>query len=130
MTVRPWSVLSISNRPFPASAPAVYSRPSRAVKRAVCFFQGGKSMPRQPRAFIGVNADLVPAGKQSVSMIRLPLAYMDAIVAAGGLPVVVPPCCRDVEADAYLDRLDGFLLIGGGGDLDPRRHGLPSHAAV
>jgi putative glutamine amidotransferase len=86
-------------------------------------------MPRQPRAFIGINADLVPAGKQSDPMIRLPLAYMDAIVAAGGLPVVVPPCCRDVEADAYLDRLDGFVLIGGA-DLDPRRHGLPTHPAV
>jgi putative glutamine amidotransferase len=86
-------------------------------------------MRRQPRAFIGVNADLAPEGKQSPPMIRLPLACMDVIVAAGGLPVVVPPCCRDVEADAYLDRLDGFLLIGGA-DLDPRRHGLPTHPAV
>ena len=86
-------------------------------------------MPRQPRAFIGINADVVPAGKQSVAMIRLPLGYMDAIVAAGGLPVVVPPCCREVEADDYLDRLDGFVLIGGA-DLDPRRHGLPTHPGV
>ncbi len=86
-------------------------------------------MPRQPRAFIGINADVVPAGKQAVAMIRLPLGYMDAIVAAGGLPVVVPPCCREVEAEYYLERLDGFVLIGGA-DLDPRRHGLPMHPGV
>jgi putative glutamine amidotransferase len=86
-------------------------------------------MPKQPRAYIGINADLVAEHKQQAGHIRLHLGYLDAIVAAGGLPVVVPPCSREVEIDAYLDRLDGFLLTGGP-DLDPRRHGLPWHPAV
>jgi putative glutamine amidotransferase len=37
--------------------------------------------------------------------------------------------CRDVDPDSVLDRLDGILLSGGL-DLDPRRHGLPTHTAV
>jgi putative glutamine amidotransferase len=86
-------------------------------------------MPKQPRPFIGVNADLVPAGKQSAALVRLHLGYLDAVVAAGGLPVVVPPCSREMESDPWLERLDGFVLSGGA-DLDPRQHGLPTHPAV
>lgn len=87
-------------------------------------------MPKQPRPYIGVNADLVPATKHAAAAVRIHLGYLDTIVAAGGLPVVVPPFNRDVDLDAYLDRLDGFVLSGSVGDLDPRRHGLPSHPAV
>ncbi len=86
-------------------------------------------MPRQARPFIGVNADYVPASKQTSPYVRLHVGYLDAIVAAGGLPVVVPPFAADVEIDDYLDRVDGFLLTGGA-DLDPRRCGLPWHNAV
>lgn len=87
-------------------------------------------MAKQPRPYIGVNADLVPAGKQTTAAIRLSLGYLDTIAAAGGLPVVVPPMSRDIDLDAYLDRLDGFVLSGAFGDLDPRKHGLPTHPAV
>jgi putative glutamine amidotransferase len=87
-------------------------------------------MPKQPRPYIGVNADLVLASKQTSAHVRLPLGYLDTIVAAGGLPVIVPPFNRDVDLDAYLDQLDGFVLSGSAGDLDPRRHGLPTHPAV
>jgi putative glutamine amidotransferase len=86
-------------------------------------------MPKQPRPFIGINADLVPAGKTSPALLRLAVGYLDAIVVAGGLPVVVPPLGRDVDMDDFLDRLDGFVLTGGA-DLDPRRHGLPGHPAL
>jgi putative glutamine amidotransferase len=87
-------------------------------------------MPKQPRPYVGVNADFVPATKQCAAAVRVPAGYLDAIAAAGGLPVVVPPFHRDIDLDAYLDRLDGFVLSGSAGDLDPRRHGLPSHPAV
>jgi putative glutamine amidotransferase len=86
------------------------------------------TMAKQPRPCIGVNADLVTAGKQTTAL-RLGLGYVDTIVAAGGLPVVVPPLGRDVDPDAYLQQLDGFVLTGGA-DLDPRKHGLPTHPAV
>ncbi len=59
----------------------------------------------------------------------MPIGYIDAILAAGGLPVVIPPLGKDFDPDALLDRLDGVVLSGGP-DLDPRRHGLPTHPAV
>jgi putative glutamine amidotransferase len=86
-------------------------------------------MAHQTRPFIGINADYVSPGKTSAAHVRLAVSYLDAIVTAGGLPVIVPPFGRDVDLEAFLDRLDGFVLSGGL-DLDPRRHGLPTHPAV
>ena len=86
-------------------------------------------MATQTRPFIGVNADFVAAGKQTSPHVRLHAGYLDAVVAAGGFPVVLPPLGKEVPTDALLDRLDGFVLTGGA-DLDPRRHGLPWHPAV
>lgn len=46
--------------------------------------------------------------------------YVNAILAAGGLPVLLPP--QDVSTDAILDLVDG-LLLSGGSDLDPSLYG-------
>jgi putative glutamine amidotransferase len=86
-------------------------------------------MAHQTRPFIGINADYVPASKVNSPFIRLGAGYLDNVVTAGGLPVVVPPLGKDIDLDAWLDRLDGFILSGGL-DLDPRRLGLPTHHAV
>jgi putative glutamine amidotransferase len=86
-------------------------------------------MPDPTRPLIGVNADFTPSAKTITAHLRLAVGYVDAITTAGGLPVVLPPMCRDVDPDSFLDRLDGILLSGGL-DLDPRRHGLPTHTAV
>lgn len=86
-------------------------------------------MARQTRPFIGINADFVSAGKQTSPHLRLHAGYVDAIVTAGGLPVVLPPLTKEVELGPLLDRLDGVVLTGGL-DLDPRRLGLPTHPAV
>jgi putative glutamine amidotransferase len=86
-------------------------------------------MAHQTRPFIGVNADFVAASKRGPAYLRLTAGYCDAVAAAGGLPVVLPPMGKEVELDPLLDRLDGVLLTGGL-DLDPRRVGLPNHPAV
>jgi putative glutamine amidotransferase len=86
-------------------------------------------MAHQTRPFIGINADFVAAGKQTIAQIRLPIGYCDAVLAAGGMPIVLPPLGREVDLDPFLDRLDGFILSSGL-DLDPRRVGLPTHSAV
>jgi putative glutamine amidotransferase len=86
-------------------------------------------MAPQTRPFIGINADFVPATKLTSAQVRLPTAYLDTVVNAGGFPVVVPPISPSVDLDAFLDRLDGFILSGGL-DLDPRRQGLANHPAV
>jgi putative glutamine amidotransferase len=46
--------------------------------------------------------------------------YPNAVLAAGGIPVVLPP--QDDHEGALLDRLDG-LLLSGGADIDPAVYG-------
>ena len=57
-------------------------------------------MARTTQPFIGINTDFVPAGKLTTAHIRLQAGYFDTVVAAGGLPVVLPPLARDqVQVD-------------------------------
>jgi putative glutamine amidotransferase len=87
-------------------------------------------MARQTRPLIGINADFVPASKVNSPFIRLNAGYLDNVVGAGGLPVVVPSMGKDIDVDGWLDRLDGFILTGSAQDLDPRRLGMLSHTSV
>jgi putative glutamine amidotransferase len=53
----------------------------------------------------------------------LPASYADAIVRAGGVPVLLPPASDDPDAAvAVVGRLDG-LVISGGADVDPAQYG-------
>jgi putative glutamine amidotransferase len=49
-------------------------------------------------------------------------AYLAAVLAAGGLPVVLAPVDTQEEIEAVLDAVDG-LLFTGGQDVDPARFG-------
>ena len=86
-------------------------------------------MAQQTRPFIGINADFLPTNKHHRAHLRLAIGYIDAVYAAGGLPIVLPPLAKDKDLDAFLDRVDGFVLSGGL-DMDPRRHGSATHHAV
>jgi putative glutamine amidotransferase len=86
-------------------------------------------MAHHTRPRIGINADFVAAGKVTCAHARLNAGYFDAVLTAGGLPIILPPLAREAEIDALLDLVDGVLLSGGL-DMDPRRQQQPSHAAV
>jgi putative glutamine amidotransferase len=51
--------------------------------------------------------------------LQLNEAYPSAVIAAGGLPMMLPSMA---DPAALLDRIDGLLLTGGG-DIDPARYG-------
>lgn len=70
------------------------------------------------RPLIGLTADFVD------DHARLSRPYFDAVAAAGGLPVVLPP--QPHLRGALLDRLDG-VIVTGGDDIDVRRFGVPLH---
>lgn len=55
-------------------------------------------------------------------------SYIDAIIAAGGIPLILPPVLADNHhvLDAYAARIDG-LLMPGGGDIDPALYGASLH---
>lgn len=55
--------------------------------------------------------------------------YADAVVRAGGAPVIVPPTTDEGLLAASLGRLDG-LVLPGGGDIDPARYGQRPHETV
>ena len=82
------------------------------------------------RPLIGINTDYL-AVKNATPYLRLNAGYIDAIIAGGGLPVLLPPFRKDnlAEIDAILDTVSGVILTGGA-DMDPRRNGQAITAAV
>jgi putative glutamine amidotransferase len=58
-----------------------------------------------------------------------PSAYSDAILQAGGLPLLIPVEYPITQIDILLDHIDG-LLLSGGGDLDYRRYAGNAHLSI
>jgi putative glutamine amidotransferase len=81
------------------------------------------------KPLIGVNADYRAAKKDSPAFSYLAAGYFDCILAAGGIPVIVPPYEDEADLNCLLDKLNGFVLVGGQ-DLDPRRDGFMLHPTV
>jgi putative glutamine amidotransferase len=84
-------------------------------------------MPCKP--IIGLNADFRSARKDSPAFSYLCAGYYDCVSEAGGIPVMVPPLESESDLESVLERLDGFVLVGGQ-DLDPRRDGFMLHPTV
>jgi gamma-glutamyl-gamma-aminobutyrate hydrolase PuuD len=71
-----------------------------------------------PRPLIGITADLAD------NYARNRRTYVDMVVAAGGVPVILPPNAA-LRAE-MLDRVDG-VIITGGDDIDVSKLGIPLH---
>ena len=80
-------------------------------------------MANVQRPLIGIGADLA-RDEQSRPRHQVRATYVDAVVRAGGVPVILP---ASAEARcAALDRLDGVVVVGGD-DIDTRPFGVPLH---
>jgi putative glutamine amidotransferase len=84
-------------------------------------------MQRKP--LIGLNADYRPAKKDSPAYSFLTAGYFNRILAAGGIPLIVPPLDHEHDLNLVLDTVQGFVMVGGQ-DLDPRRDGFMMHPSV
>lgn len=74
------------------------------------------------RPLIGISSYVEPASywiMQDEDVVLLPRNYVDWVVAAGGVPVLLPPV--EGSADA-VDSLDG-LIVAGGPDIGPVHYG-------
>jgi gamma-glutamyl-gamma-aminobutyrate hydrolase PuuD len=74
---------------------------------------------------VGLTAygERVAYGVWDHDAVLLPRTYPDVVLAAGGIPVLLPP---RVDAAAAVDRLDA-LVLSGGPDIDPQRYGATPH---
>jgi putative glutamine amidotransferase len=81
------------------------------------------------KPLIGINADYRSAQGNQPSFSVVTAGYYNSVLRAGGIPVVVPPMDDEDDINSVLDRLDGFVMIGGA-DLDPRRDGFMLHPTV
>jgi putative glutamine amidotransferase len=70
------------------------------------------------RPRIGVTLDVAGEARYA-----LPRAYADAVLAAGGLPLLLPHARE--AAEAYLALLDGLVVAGGAFDVPPELYGEP-----
>lgn len=84
-------------------------------------------MSRKP--LVGLNADYRPSRKEGPALTYLAAGYYNAVQAAGGVPVILPPMEDEDDLSRVLDALDAFVLVGGA-DLDPRRDGYQLHSSV
>lgn len=84
-------------------------------------------MPKKP--LVGLNADYRPTRKEGPALSYVAAGYYNSILAAGGIPVVLPPMEDEDDLNRVLDLLDAFVLVGGA-DLDPRRDGYQLHSSV
>src|SRR5688500_12995657 len=98
--------------------------------RAFPSTEGVRMPARVPRPLVGITSDYL-APKSGTPYARVDAGYFDAVLTAGGLPILVPPLRKDncAELDALLDMLSGVVMVGGM-DLDPRKRGEPLPATV
>ncbi|MCA9261139.1 MAG: gamma-glutamyl-gamma-aminobutyrate hydrolase family protein [Planctomycetales bacterium] len=81
------------------------------------------------KPLIGINADFRSGKHDSPAFTYVAAGYYDAVIQAGGLPVLLPPYEEEDDIQQALNMLDGLLLVGGA-DLDPRRDGWMLHHSV
>ncbi len=74
------------------------------------------------RPLIGITPSLRRL-EQGGDVYTIATAYAEAVEAAGGLPLILPPLGGGVEE--LIAALDG-VLFSGGGDIDPARYGDPA----
>jgi len=76
------------------------------------------------KPIIGINCDYEEKGKQPYSFTNRD--YSEAIIAAGGIPFLLPVINDKNDVEFLLKKIDGLLLTGGN-DVPPQRYDEEKH---
>ncbi len=82
-----------------------------------------------PRPRIGITTGFRPYRSDhgdTWQELYLDADYFDAVEAAGGIPLALPPCRSDETLAEMLRAVEG-VVISGGPDMPPERYGHPPH---
>jgi gamma-glutamyl-gamma-aminobutyrate hydrolase PuuD len=81
-----------------------------------------------PTIGLTCSRDLIRYGDWTEEAVFVPQTYVGAVARAGGRPLPLVPLAADAEDPAdLLERLDGVIVTGGAGDVDPARYGAERH---
>lgn len=83
---------------------------------------------RARRPTIGITPDLIT--EQASPAYQLKAPYADAVIRAGGLPLILPYAEEQSCIDSYLDRISGLLITGGAFDVSPALYGEASRPGL
>src|SRR6266404_6317572 len=79
------------------------------------------------RPVIGITPDFgatsARPGRPSLPQYELKQAYSDAVLAAGGLPIVLPYSEDDAAPQEAIELCDGLVITGGAFDIPPELYG-------
>ena len=79
------------------------------------------SSPRRP--VIGITPDVSTPEGGATPRYELKASYADAVLRAGGLPMVLPYSDDRQVLEAYVDRVAGLVVSGGAFDVPPDLYG-------
>jgi len=74
---------------------------------------------------IGINSN-ISGGEGETPSIVTRANYVEAVVATGGTPIVLPPIADAAAVARHAAVCDGFIFMGGP-DIDPARYGAHPH---
>lgn len=79
--------------------------------------------------FIAVSMSSIPGSGTRPERATLNAAYLRALEAAGGVPLLVAPQASRATVEAIVAAASGLILTGGA-DIDPARYGQQPHPTV
>ena len=79
---------------------------------------------------VAVTGDFRPERYNGAALSWFNTGYYDSVVAAGGLPLLLPPLESEDDLNRMMDGVAGVVLSGCNLDLDPTRIKLHPHPAV